>query len=161
DGRRRLAGAAVHRPGLPRAGPGRRLRRGDPPAQGSPQPRQRAQRVNTMPPGCRAAHDADLATRNTFRVRAWTPLLVEVDDAAALPRLFADGIVDIADPALLVLGGGSNVLFAGDAPGPVLSLTAQNVESGEGDGDMLVVRATAGVPWHAFVMHTLSLGLCG
>jgi len=114
-----------------------------------------------MPPGCRAAHDADLATRNTFSVRAWTPLLVEVDDAAALPRLFADGIVDIADPALLVLGGGSNVLFAGDAPGPVLSLTAQNVESGEGDGDMLVVRATAGVPWHAFVMHTLSLGLCG
>jgi len=112
-------------------------------------------------PGYRVARNADLATRNTFGVSARTPLLVEVDDAAALPQLFADGVVDIADPALLVLGGGSNVLFAGDAPGPVLSFTAQNVESGEGDGDTVVVRAGAGVPWHAFVMHTLSLGLCG
>ena len=117
--------------------------------------------MSTTGPGYRLMRDADLATRNTFGVRARTPMLVEVDDAAALPRLFADGVVDVADPALLVLGGGSNVLFAGNAPGPVLSFTAQNVESGEGGGDMVVVRASAGVPWHAFVMHTLSLGLCG
>src|SRR3546814_2242264 len=68
---------------------------------------------------------------------------------------------DLADPALLVLGGGSNLLFAGDAPGPVLALTAQNVETGDGDGDTVLVRASAGVPWHGFVMHALSLGLCG
>src|SRR3546814_7585898 len=80
----------------------------------------------------------------SFGVPARAPLLAEVDDAAALPQLFAGGIVDVADPALLVLGGGSNLLFAGDAPGPVLALTAQNVETGDGDGDTVLVRASAG-----------------
>src|SRR3546814_13442890 len=85
-----------------------------------------------MTDGYRLERDADLTTRYTFGVPARAPLLAEVDDAAALPQLFADGIVDVADPALLVLGGGSNLLFAGDAPGPVLALTAQNVETGDG-----------------------------
>jgi len=114
-----------------------------------------------MSDGYRLLDGADLTTRNTFGVRARTPLLVEVDDAAALPRLFASGIVDAADPSLLVLGGGSNLLFAADAPGPVLALSARNVETGPGDGDSVLVRASAGVPWHDLVMHTLSLGLSG
>src|SRR3546814_685370 len=132
------------------------MRRGDPPAQGSPQPRQPPQPVSqAMTDGYRLERDADLTTRNTFGVPARAPLLAEVDDAAALPQLFADGIVDVADPALLVLGGGSNLLFASDAPGPVLALTAQNVETGDGDGDgdTVLVGASAGVPWHGFVMH--------
>jgi UDP-N-acetylmuramate dehydrogenase len=112
-------------------------------------------------PGCRYTEDARLDARNTFGVAARAPLLVEVDDAAAMPRLFASGLVDAADPALLVLGGGSNLLFAADAPGPVLALTAQNVEIVSDDGDNVVVHASAGVPWHDLVMHTLSLGLCG
>jgi UDP-N-acetylmuramate dehydrogenase len=111
--------------------------------------------------GYRLVDDADLASRNTFGVAARAPLLVEVDDAAALPRLFDSGVVDAGDPALLVLGGGSNLLFAADAPGPVLALTARNVETAPGDDDIVVARASAGVPWHGFVMHTLSLGLCG
>jgi UDP-N-acetylmuramate dehydrogenase len=114
-----------------------------------------------MTDGYRLAENADLTTRNSFGIAARAPLLVEVDDADALPLLFSTGIVDATDPALLVLGGGSNLLFADDAPGPVLALTAQNVESGPGDGDTAIVRASAGVPWHGFVMHTLSLGLCG
>ncbi|MDN5782422.1 MAG: FAD-binding protein, partial [Luteimonas sp.] len=114
-----------------------------------------------MSDGYRLVDNADLTMRNTFGVAARAPLLVEVDDDAALPRLFASGVVDAADPALLVLGGGSNLLFAGDARGPVLALTAQNVETAAGDGDTVIARASAGVPWHDFVMHTLSLGLCG
>jgi UDP-N-acetylmuramate dehydrogenase len=114
-----------------------------------------------MSDGYRLVDNADLTNRNTFGIVARAPLLVEVDDAAALPRLFASGLVDAADPALLVLGGGSNLLFAADAPGPVLALTAQNVEIVSDDGDNVVVHASAGVPWHDLVMHTLSLGLCG
>jgi UDP-N-acetylmuramate dehydrogenase len=114
-----------------------------------------------MSDGYRLVDNADLTTRNTFGIVARAPLLVEVDDATALPRLFASSLVDAADPALLVLGGGSNLLFAADAPGPVLALTARNVETAPGDDDIVVARASAGVPWHGFVMHTLSLGLCG
>src|SRR3546814_20210929 len=111
-----------------------------------------------MTDGYRLERDADLTTRYTFGVPARAPLLAEVDDAAALPQLFADGIVDVADPALLVLGGGSNLLFARDAPGPVLALTAQNVDTGDGagDGDNVLVRARHGGPWHGFVLTALA-----
>src|SRR5690606_26021198 len=37
----------------------------------------------------------------------------------------------------------------------------QKVESGDGDGETVVVRAGAGGAWHAFVMHTLALCRCG
>lgn len=110
-------------------------------------------------PGCRQVADADLRSRNTFDVAARAPWLVEVDDAAALPALFRSRRLDGAP--LLVLGGGSNLLFAGDPPGPVVSLTACGfVQTGD-DGACAIVRADAGAQWHAFVMHTLSLGLCG
>lgn len=110
-------------------------------------------------PGCRQVADADLRSRNTFDVAARAPWLVEVDDAAALPALFRSRRLDGAP--LLVLGGGSNLLFAGDPPGPVVSLTARGfVQTGD-DGACAIVRADAGAQWHAFVMHTLSLGLCG
>ena len=107
---------------------------------------------------------APLRSRNTFGVDAVASALIEVDDAAALPQLFADEIPD--DLPLLVLGGGSNLLFAANPAGPVLALTAQRIEllTGHRHGipeDSIVVRADAGVPWHAFVMHALSLGLCG
>src|SRR3546814_11466652 len=111
-----------------------------------------------MTDGYRLERDADLTTRYTFGVPARAPLLAEVDDAAALPQLFADGIVDVADPALLVLGGGSNLLFAGDAPGPVLALTAQNVATGEGEGATVLGSARAGVPWHGVVIAARSPG---
>lgn len=112
-----------------------------------------------MGPGFRKLANADLRTRNTFGVAARAPLLVEVDDAAALPALFASRDLDAA--RLLVLGGGSNLLFAGAPPGPVLSLTAHGTAPVSDDGRHVVVRAGAGVEWHAFVMHTLVQGLCG
>ncbi len=114
-----------------------------------------------MSPGYRVARDADLTPRNTFGVAARAPLLVEVDDAAALPRVFADGVAGLADASLLVLGGGSNLLFAGDPPGPVLALAAGGARVVSDDGERAVVRAEAGAPWHGFVTHALSLGLGG
>ena len=39
-------------------------------------------------------------------------MLVEVGDCAALPELF--GYAMLRDAPVLVLGGGSNLLFAGD-----------------------------------------------
>ena len=95
-----------------------------------------------MSDGYRLVDNADLTTRNTFGVPRARRLLVEVDDARALPRVFADALADAcADAPLLVLGGGSNLLFAGDAPGPVLALAARDVAIVSDDG-----RRT---PWSA------------
>ncbi|HEY0502193.1 MAG TPA: UDP-N-acetylmuramate dehydrogenase [Lysobacter sp.] len=102
--------------------------------------------------------DAPLRSRNTFGVAATAPLLAEVADAGALPDLFAHA--GFADRAPLVLGGGSNLLFAGDPVQPVLALTGQAVRTLH-DGDVALVRADAGVPWHGFVMRTLADGFAG
>ena len=67
------------------------------------------------------SEDAPLDARNTFGVAARAPLLVEVADAGALPTAFADP--RLHDRPVLVLGGGSNLLFAGDPDGVVLALT--------------------------------------
>lgn len=107
----------------------------------------------------RLIENARLDGRNTFGVSARAPMLVEVGDAAALPELF--GYALLRDGPLLVLGGGSNLLFAGDADGAVLALGSQKISILEDDGDHAIVRADAGVEWHALVLWTLGHGLAG
>ena len=112
-----------------------------------------------MTAGYRLLEHARLDARNTFGVQANAPMLVEVADAAALSELF--GYAMLRDGPVLVLGGGSNLLFAGDPPGAVLALTSQRIGILEDDGDKAIVRADAGVAWHDFVLWTLGHGLCG
>jgi UDP-N-acetylmuramate dehydrogenase len=107
----------------------------------------------------RLVENARLDARNTFGVAARAPMLVEVANAAALPELF--GYAMLRDGPVLVLGGGSNLLFAGDAPGAVLALSAQAIAMREDDGETAIVRADAGVEWHALVLWTLGHGLAG
>jgi UDP-N-acetylmuramate dehydrogenase len=114
--------------------------------------------ARAMTAGYRLSEDADLRARNTFGIAARAPLLVDVDDADALPALFADGIVRRAP---LVLGGGSNMLFAGDPGDAVLALRGRRITIiGEDDG-RAVVRADAGAVWHDCVRWTLARGLAG
>jgi UDP-N-acetylmuramate dehydrogenase len=115
-------------------------------------------------PGCRYTEDARLDARNTFGVAARTPLLVEVEDAAALPAVLADPLLRDGmqrGRGLLVLGGGSNLLFAGDAPGPVLAISACDMRVLADHGDFAIVRADAGASWDGFVRWSLAQGLAG
>jgi UDP-N-acetylmuramate dehydrogenase len=115
--------------------------------------------------GYRLVEDARLDARNTFGVAARAPMLVEVSDAAALPGLFRDNPM-LRDSPVLVLGGGSNLLFAGDAPGAVLALDTRGMQligedDGHSDGGSAIVRADAGGPWHDLVLWTLGHDLAG
>ncbi len=112
-----------------------------------------------MSAGYRLIENARLDARNTFGVAARAPLLVDLADSAALPELF--GYAMLRDGQVLVLGGGSNLLFAGDPPGAVLALGAQKIEILADDGETAIVRADAGVEWHALVLWTLAKGLAG
>jgi len=111
-------------------------------------------------PGYRVTESARLDARNTFGVAARAPMLVEVSDAAVLPSLFAENTM-LRDGPVLVLGGGSNLLFAGDPEGAVLSLTANGIRLLGDDGTTAIVRADAGGEWHALVLWTLGHGLSG
>ena len=112
-----------------------------------------------MTDSIRVLLDAPLQSRNTFGVAATAPLLAEVSDACALPELFARD--EFTGRAPLVLGGGSNLLFAGDPDVPLLTLTGQNVAVLRDEGDVAIVRADAGVTWHGFVMRMLDEGFAG
>ncbi len=106
----------------------------------------------------RVLRDASLRTRNTFGVDARAARLIEIADANALPDIAA---AEFGDGAPMVLGGGSNLLFAGDPAGTVIALTARQVIVVSDDGDNVVIRADAGVEWHALVMSTLKQGYRG
>ena len=115
-----------------------------------------------MSSAVRILRDAPLRQRNTFGVAARAPLLAEVADPAALPELLeAPGFRGCP---LLVLGGGSNLLFVGDVEHPVIALSRREVTvvtQAGGGSDATIVRADAGVSWHELVMQTLALGLAG
>lgn len=115
-----------------------------------------------MTESIRIARDAPLQSRNTFGVAATARVLVEVADSTALPALLAES--GFASQLSLVLGGGSNLLFAGDPQGVVLALTGKRVtwlEDATSLPERAIVRADAGVVWHDFVMRTIGHGYAG
>ncbi len=112
-----------------------------------------------MTTGYRLTANASLRDRNTFGVPATARWLIEVDDAATLDEVLA--LPQVIDDGSLVIGGGSNLLFAADAPGAVISLATRSTTIVSEEGDHVRVRADAGVPWHPLVMWTLEQGLCG
>ena len=109
--------------------------------------------------GYQLAEDVSLAGRNTFRVPARAAMMADVHRADALPELFDFAM--LRDGPVLVLGEGSNLLFADDFPGVVVCLTMAEVRVLEDDGEHALVRAGAGLAWNDLVGWTLSRGLCG
>ncbi|HEX6613131.1 MAG TPA: UDP-N-acetylmuramate dehydrogenase [Rhodanobacteraceae bacterium] len=103
--------------------------------------------------------DASLRTRNTLRVDARARLLAEVRDANALPRLLDWPAV--RGMQTLVLGEGSNVLFAGDFDGLVVTLKTGGIEIAGEDEAHARVRVAAGEHWNDVVRWSLAHGLCG
>lgn len=101
---------------------------------------------------------ASLAAHNTLRVDARARWLAELSDAEALPRLLAS---PVARDAVMVLGEGSNVLFAADFPGLLVWPRFRAVDVVADDGVVATVRAEAGAGWDALVDWTLARGLAG
>jgi UDP-N-acetylmuramate dehydrogenase len=111
-----------------------------------------------MPEAFTLVEHAPLAALNTLRVAATARWLAEVRDADALPALLDSRA---AQGPLLVLGEGSNVLFAADFPGLVLRPAFAKVRVLDDDGEAATVCAEAGVGWDALVDWTLARGLVG
>ena len=108
--------------------------------------------------------NASLAARNTLRVAATARYLVRVEGAASetVARELAELLADTRFDGLprMVLGGGSNVLFAGDYPGVVIMPRAAGVDVRE-DTESVTVTAGAGHDWHRLVEFTVRRGWGG
>lgn len=110
-------------------------------------------------PAWTLAEHAPLRALNTFHVAATAPRLLEIADPLALPEALA--LPEVAGGPLLVLGGGSNVLLAGDPDGTVLSFANRTIELVARHAEHAILRAGAGTPWHELVMWSLQQGLSG
>ena len=62
---------------------------------------------------------------------------------------------------ILVLGGGSNILFTKDYEGLVIHNQIKGIEKVEENKDSVILKVGAGEDWHKFVLHTLKIGLSG
>ncbi|MEZ5491893.1 MAG: UDP-N-acetylmuramate dehydrogenase [Gammaproteobacteria bacterium] len=103
--------------------------------------------------------DFDLTPYNTFAVSCRAYAFCEVFDSSSLRR--ALDYASAESLPVLVLGGGSNVLFSDDYPGLVIRMGIPGIELIEEDGDQVQVRAGAGENWHQLVMHCLINGFYG
>jgi UDP-N-acetylmuramate dehydrogenase len=110
-------------------------------------------------PGYTIVEDASLEGRNTFRVPARAQMLIDIQRPAALAEVLA--FPYLKTQPLLVLGGGSNMLFTRDWPGVVLSMAAHGTRIIEERGDAALVRAEAGESWNDLVTWSLGRGFVG
>ena len=112
----------------------------------------------------RVEANVSLAARNTLRVAAKARYLVRVGSTAseAVARELAELLADPRFERLprVVLGGGSNVLFAADFPGVVIIPRASGVEIQEA-AESVIVTAAAGHDWHRLVEFTVARGWGG
>lgn len=102
--------------------------------------------------------DADLSRFNTLRLPARAAGYARILSADAL-------MVFVGSPEMVwprfVLGGGSNLVLAGDFDGLILHVAiAGRALVGE-DADAWYVQAGAGENWHEFVQWTLEQGWPG
>jgi UDP-N-acetylmuramate dehydrogenase len=102
---------------------------------------------------------ASLLQRNTLRVDARAAWLAEVHDAKAIPALLAEPA--LRGKPLLLLGEGSNVLFAGACEGAVVTMKTHGVEVISQDADAARIRVAAGEHWDDLVRWTLAQGYPG
>lgn len=109
--------------------------------------------------GYQLGENVSLAGRNTFRIAARAEILADVKNSDGLAELFDFAM--LRNGPVMVLGEGSNILFAADVPGVVICLTMSDISIVKDEGDFALVRADAGVNWNDFVGWTLGRGLLG
>ena len=104
---------------------------------------------------------ANTTIPNTFGIAATADRYLAVSDEAELRSLLADPA--LAEKPCLILGGGSNMVFASHFAGTVLHLENKGIHLVEtlSDGDTVLVEAAAGEVWDDFVHHCITHGWHG
>jgi UDP-N-acetylmuramate dehydrogenase len=95
---------------------------------------------------------------NTFGIDVNAKLFADISSEADLTEIFSNPIVK--ENKLLILGGGSNMLFTKDYDGLVLKISIKGVDVRE-DGDEVLVTAGAGEVWDSLVKYCVANGYAG
>jgi len=103
--------------------------------------------------------NASLKHLNSFSIEARAGQLLELESNDDLQTFFAEYRFDATRD--LILGGGSNILFARDIEGTVILNRVRGIKIIEDSNDEVLVEACAGENWHQLVSWCLDQGLSG
>ncbi len=99
----------------------------------------------------------DLAEHTTFGVHAKAAFFTTFSDEVQLSEILSKNDTR----PLLILGGGSNILFTTDFNGLVLKNEVKGIRLVNESASHVIVEAGAGENWHQFVLHCISNGWGG
>ncbi|MDP1933095.1 MAG: UDP-N-acetylmuramate dehydrogenase [Gammaproteobacteria bacterium] len=101
----------------------------------------------------------DLQAHNTFKLSARARYFCAITDVQELRDALQ--FARARNLPLMVLGGGSNVLFRKDYPGVIVHMTNRGIDIVAETAEAVWVRAASGESWHGFVEYCLHAGLHG
>jgi UDP-N-acetylmuramate dehydrogenase len=102
------------------------------------------------------SENISLASLNSFGIEALARYYAKISSVDELSNLHLE-----QNLPLLVLGGGSNILFTGDFSGYVLHNNIRGIEVIHEDEEHVLVRTGAGEVWHEFVEYCIGNGYAG
>lgn len=95
---------------------------------------------------------------NTFGIAAKSSKFADFSSLEELKTLFHE--LNDSKP-IMILGGGSNVLFTKDFDGTILKNNLKGFEICSSDENSVLIKSGAGENWHSFVLHTIENGFGG
>ncbi len=101
--------------------------------------------------------NASLQAYHSFGCKVQAAGLAGFSGVEQIPELVAEAAL----PSLLVLGGGSNVLFTRNYPGLVLLNRIMGMRVEKEDEQHIYLRVGAGENWHQLVLHCVDKGWGG
>lgn len=96
---------------------------------------------------------------NTFGIDTTCSFFIEIHTAEDLHQFLGDEIVK--KYPILILGGGSNILFTKPFKGIVLKNCIEEIKILNEKDDYIDINVGAGVNWHEFVLYCIENNYCG
>ncbi len=100
-----------------------------------------------------------LKSLHTFHLPVYSKYLLDIQSEEALVEFLMDNVY--SDLPLLVLGGGSNMLFTKDFEGIILRNKVEGVEVLRETEETVLVEVGGGENWHEFVLYCIDKGWGG
>lgn len=101
-------------------------------------------------------HNVSLKSLNTFGFEVQTSSFVEVDSKDELKQVLKNNSKE-----LLILGGGSNMLFTKNFDGLLIKNSIKGIEVIEENANEIILKVGAGEVWHDFVMFCVANNYAG
>lgn len=103
--------------------------------------------------------DVSLRKFNTFHIEVIARYFVEISKKEQFIELIGSGM--LTENQLILLGGGSNMLFTGNVKGIVAHINNKGIEVLDTTENTVFIKAAAGENWHEFVTYCVEKGYGG